>query len=363
MADFIDKIAEAEDRARGLEEQLADPELAQKPSEYQRLGKQLAVERPLVEVGTRYRAVLSELGDAREMLGDDEPEIAEMARADLDRLSVERDELEQKLRELLSPSDPNDARNAILEIRAGTGGDEAALFAADLFRMYHRHADRIGWRVEQMSASDTPGGGFKEIIALVSGTGVFRELKYERGVHRVQRVPATESQGRVHTSTVTVAVMPEAEEVDVVIQPNDLRVDVMRAGGPGGQSVNTTDSAVRLTHLPTGLIVQCQDEKSQHKNKAKAMKVLLSRLLELEQQRAADERASERREQVGSGERSEKIRTYNYAQNRVTDHRAGVTLHKLEVILEGDLDELLSAIRLELSEHFDSADSDLPGSG
>jgi peptide chain release factor 1 len=363
MADFIDKIAEAEDRARGLEEQLADPELAQKPSEYQRLGKQLAVERPLVEVGTRYRAVLSELGDAREMLGDDEPEIAEMARADLDRLSVERDELEQKLRELLSPSDPNDARNAILEIRAGTGGDEAALFAADLFRMYHRHADRIGWRVEQMSASDTPGGGFKEIIALVSGTGVFRELKYERGVHRVQRVPATESQGRVHTSTVTVAVMPEAEEVDVVIQPNDLRVDVMRAGGPGGQSVNTTDSAVRLTHLPTGLIVQCQDEKSQHKNKAKAMKVLLSRLLELEQQRAADERASERREQVGSGERSEKIRTYNYAQNRVTDHRAGVTLHKLEVILEGDLDELLSAIRLELSEHFDSADSDPPGSG
>jgi peptide chain release factor 1 len=207
-----------------------------------------------------------------------------------------------------------------------------------------------------MSASETAGGGFKEIIALMSGTGVFRELKYERGVHRVQRVPATESQGRVHTSTVTVAVMPEAEEVDVEIHPNDLRVDVMRAGGPGGQSVNTTDSAVRLTHLPTGLIVQCQDEKSQHKNKAKAMKVLLSRLLELEQQKAADERASERREQVGSGERSEKIRTYNYAQNRVTDHRAGVTLHKLDTILEGDLDELLSAVRLELSEHFASAD-------
>jgi peptide chain release factor 1 len=361
MADFLEKIVAGEERARALEEQLADPELAQKPSEYQRLGKQLAVERPLVEVGGRYRAVISELADAREMLADDEPEIAEMARADLDRLSVERNELEQKLRELLVPTDPNDVRNAILEIRAGTGGDEAALFAADLFRMYHRHADRVGWKVEQMSASETPGGGFKEIIALVSGTGVFRDLKYERGVHRVQRVPATESQGRVHTSTVTVAVMPEAEEVDVQINPSDLRVDVMRAGGPGGQSVNTTDSAVRLTHLPTGLIVQCQDEKSQHKNKAKAMKVLLSRLLELEQQRAADERASERREQVGTGERSEKIRTYNYAQNRVTDHRAGVTLHKLEVILEGDLDELLSAIRLELSENFESPDPDSTG--
>ena len=356
MADLLEKISEAEDRARGLEEQLADPALASKPSEYERLGKQLAVEKPLVDAGGRYRALIAELADAREMLADDDAEIAEMARADVERLEPARDALEQELRGLLAPSDPNDARNAILEIRAGTGGDEAALFAADLYRMYLRHADGLGWKVEQMTASDTSGGGFKEIIALLSGTGVFRELKYERGVHRVQRVPATESQGRVHTSTVTVAVMPEAEAVDVEIGPNDLRVDVMRAGGPGGQSVNTTDSAVRLTHLPTGLIVQCQDEKSQHKNKAKAMKVLLSRLLELEQQKAADERASERREQVGSGERSEKIRTYNYAQNRVTDHRAGVTLHKLDAVLEGDLDELLSAVRLELSEHFDSAD-------
>jgi peptide chain release factor 1 len=357
MADFFEKIAESEERARVLEEQLAAPELASKPGEYQRLGKQLAVERPLVEAGARYRAVISELAEAREMIADDDPEITEMAKADVARLEPERDALEQKLRELLVPTDPNDARNAILEIRAGTGGDEAALFAADLYRMYLRHADRVGWKVEQMSCSETPGGGFKEIIALVSGTGVFRDLKYERGVHRVQRVPTTESQGRVHTSTVTVAVMPEAEEVDVQIAPNDLRVDVMRAGGPGGQSVNTTDSAVRLTHLPTGLVVQCQDEKSQHKNKAKAMKVMLSRLLELEQQRAADERASERRGQVGTGERSEKIRTYNYAQNRVTDHRAGVTLHKLDQVLEGNIDELLSAIRLELSEHFDSADS------
>jgi peptide chain release factor 1 len=356
MADYLEKIGEAEERTRVLEEQLADPELAQKPSEYQRLGKQLALERPLLGAGVRYRATLSELEGAREMLADDDPEIAEMARGDVERLSADRDEIEQELRELLVPADPNDARNAILEIRAGTGGDEAALFAADLFRMYSRHADRINWKVEQMSASHTPGGGFKEIIALVSGTGVFRDLKYERGVHRVQRVPTTESQGRVHTSTVTVAVMPEAEEVDVQISPNDLRIDVMRAGGPGGQSVNTTDSAVRITHLPTGLIVQCQDEKSQHKNKAKAMKVLLSRLLELEQQRAAEERASERREQVGTGERSEKIRTYNYAQNRVTDHRASVTLHKLDQILDGSLDELLSAIRLELSETYESSD-------
>ncbi len=356
MADFLEKIADAEARARALEEQLADPELAQKPSEYQRLGKQLAVERPVVEAGSRYKALLLELEGAREMLADDDSEITEMARGDVARLEPERDELEQKLRELLVPADPNDARNAILEIRAGTGGDEAALFAADLFRMYHRHADRVGWKVEQLSSAATPGGGFKEIIALVSGTGVFRDLKHERGVHRVQRVPATESQGRVHTSTVTVAVLPEAEEIDLEINPNDLRVDVMRAGGPGGQSVNTTDSAVRLTHLPTGLVVQCQDEKSQHKNKAKAMKVLLSRLLELEQRRAAEERASERREQVGTGERSEKIRTYNFSQNRVTDHRAGVTLHKLESVLEGELDELLSAIRRELSDSVESAD-------
>ena len=357
MADYLEKVTEAEQRARALEERLADAGLSRKPGEYERLGKQLALERPVLQAGGQYRATLRELDDAREMLQDDDPEIAEMARSDVERLAVDRDAIERELRELLVPVDPNDARNAILEIRAGTGGEEASLFAADLFRMYSRHADRSGWKIEQMSASDTPGGGFKEIIALLSGTGVFRDLKYERGVHRVQRVPATESQGRVHTSTVTVAVLPEAAEVDVELNPNDLRVDVMRAGGPGGQSVNTTDSAVRITHLPTGLVVQCQDEKSQHKNKSKAMKVLLSRLLELEQQRSADERASERREQVGTGERSEKIRTYNYAQNRVTDHRASITLHKLDQILEGSLDELLSAIRLELSETYESSDT------
>ena len=306
--------------------------------------------RPIVELGGRYRSLLAELEGAREMLRDDDAEIAELARIDVERLSDERSELEAGLRLLLAPADPNDSRNAVLEIRAGTGGDEAALFGADLFRMYNRHAERSGWKVEQLSASETSAGGFKEMIALISGEGVFRDLKYERGVHRVQRVPSTESQGRVHTSTVTVAVMPEAEEVDVRINPEDLRVDVMRASGPGGQSVNTTDSAVRITHLPSGLVVQCQDEKSQHKNKAKAMKVLRSRLMEQEQQRAADERASQRRDQVGSGERSEKIRTYNFAQNRVTDHRAGVTLHKLDQILAGDLGELLDAVRDQLSE-------------
>jgi peptide chain release factor 1 len=356
MSEYLEKIAEAELRARALEEQLADPALAQKPSEYQRLGKDLAAVRPLADAGARYRAMLEELAGAREMLEEDDAELAELAQQDVDRLEVLREESEAELRQLLVPPDPNDSRNAILEIRAGTGGDEAALFAADLFRMYSRHAERAGWKLEQMSASATPGGGFKELITLVTGNCVFRDLKYERGVHRVQRVPATESQGRVHTSTVTVAVMPEAEDVDVRISPEDLRIDVMRAGGPGGQSVNTTDSAVRITHLPSGLVVQCQDEKSQHKNKAKAMKVLSSRLLDLEQQKAADERASQRRDQVGSGERSEKIRTYNYAQNRVTDHRASVTLHKLDQILEGNLDELLSAIREALSE-FSTSDA------
>jgi peptide chain release factor 1 len=237
-----------------------------------------------------------------------------------------------------------DEKNVILEIRAGTGGDEAALFALDLFRMYCRFGEKNGWKIENLSTSHSAAGGIKETIVSVTGDQVFNRLKYERGVHRVQRVPATESQGRIHTSTVTVAVLPQAEEVDVTIEPKDLKIDVYRASGPGGQSVNTTDSAVRITHIPTGAVVQCQDEKSQHKNKAKALRVLRSRLLELQQQKLANERADARREQVGKGERSEKIRTYNYPQSRVTDHRAGLTLHKLESIVEGDLDELLDGI-------------------
>jgi peptide chain release factor 1 len=279
------------------------------------------------------------------MSDEDDPELAEMARGELESLIEELANLDRQLFEIFIPKDPRDEKNAIFEIRAGTGGDEAALFAGDLFRMYVRYAERLRWKVEMISSSETPGGGFKEVIAMINGTDVFSRFKYERGVHRVQRVPTTEAQGRIHTSTVTVAVMPEAEDVDVEIDPQDLRIDVMRAGGPGGQSVNTTDSAVRITHLPTGLVVQCQDEKSQHKNKAKAMKVLGSRLLDLETERVNAERASERKEQVGTGERSEKIRTYNFPQNRITDHRAGITLHKLDSVLEGDLKELLDGVR------------------
>jgi peptide chain release factor 1 len=253
------------------------------------------------------------------------------------------------VRLLLIPRDENDDKNAILEIRGGTGGTEAALFANDLFRMYARYAERRGWKVEPLSISESEGGGLKEVIALVSGEQVFLRLKHERGVHRVQRVPATESQGRIHTSTVTVAVLPEAEEVDIQINPADLRIDVFRSSGPGGQSVNTTDSAVRVTHLPTGVVVQCQDEKSQLKNKTKAMKVLRARLLEAEQERAAGERASERRQQVGTGGRSEKIRTYNFPQSRITDHRAGVTVHQLEAVLQGDLDGLLDQVHTQIN--------------
>jgi peptide chain release factor 1 len=309
-----------------------------------KLGKQLGGMRPLLEAARRYRQVLGEIEGSRDMLAEADPELRELAKAELERLEAEQVTLEAEIRTLLLPKDPNDDKDVILEIRAGAGGDEAALFAADLFRMYSRYAERRGWKVEPLSISETGGGGAKEAIASVSGDRVFSRLKYERGVHRVQRVPVTESAGRIHTSTVTVAVLPEAEEVDVQIDPKDLRVDVFRSSGPGGQSVNTTDSAVRITHLPTGLVVQCQDEKSQHKNKARALKILRARLLEAEQERKAAERASDRRAQVGTGERSERIRTYNFPQSRITDHRAGVTLHRLEYALEGDLDELLDGV-------------------
>ena len=344
MADYLDRIAESQERARELETQLLDPDIARQTGEYQKLAKALGALRPLLEVGHRYRQVVEQLEDSRSMLDDSDPELAELAQAEIEDLESELQVLDGQLSDLLRPRDPNDEKNVVLEIRAGTGGDEAALFAADLFRMYSRYADALGWRVDPLSSSETAGGGFKEIIALFKGEAVWSRLKWERGVHRVQRVPTTEAQGRIHTSTVTVAVMPEAEEVDMEINSTDLRIDVMRASGPGGQSVNTTDSAVRITHVPTGVVVQCQDEKSQHKNKAKAMTVLRSRLLDFEQQRVADERASQRRSQVGSGERSEKIRTYNFPQSRVTDHRAGVTLHKLEAVMEGDLDSLLDAV-------------------
>ena len=349
MADFLERIAEAEARSRDLEMQLSDPDVGKEQGAIEKLGKRLGSLRPLIEVGERYKTAKSELEDAQAMLEDDDPDMQELARDDLARLEVLIPELETELRVLLTPKDPNDEKNAIFEIRAGTGGDEAALFAADLFRMYSRYAETLGWRIDVLSSSETDGGGFKEVIASITGTDVFSRFKYEKGVHRVQRVPATESQGRIHTSTVTVAVMPEAEEVDIDIKNEELRIDVMRAGGPGGQSVNTTDSAVRITHLPSGLVVQCQDEKSQHKNKAKAMTVLRSRLYDLEQDRLNAERSSERRSQVGTGERSEKIRTYNFPQTRVTDHRAGVTLHKLDQVMAGELGELLDAVHAQIA--------------
>jgi peptide chain release factor 1 len=299
----------------------------------------------VVQTFRHLQQVGQELADSQTLLKEEaDEELKDLAREDIQRLKEEEARLQEELRVLLLPQDPFDAKNVVLEIRAGTGGEEAGLFAADLFRMYSRLAERRGWKLETLSHSATGIGGLKEIVAGISGDRVYSRLKYESGVHRVQRVPVTESQGRIHTSAVTVAVLPEAEEVDVQINPEELRIDVFRSSGPGGQSVNTTDSAVRVTHLPTGLVVICQDEKSQHKNKAKALKVLRSRLLDLAQSQQQAQIAKERRSQVGTGDRSERIRTYNYPQNRVTDHRIGLTLHKLEVILDGDLEELLQAL-------------------
>jgi peptide chain release factor 1 len=355
MSDLLEKLAPFEERFAQLEEKLADSAVVGSAREYAEVAKEHAALRPIVQASANLREMLAERAAAAGMLEDPDEEVRELARAEIAELDEKRAALEQQIRVLLVPKDPNDAKNAILEIRAGTGGNEAALFAADLFRMYTRYAERYGWKVEVFSLSQTEGGGIREVVADVSGKDIYSRLKYERGVHRVQRVPATESQGRIHTSTVTVAVLPEAEEVDVQIAPGDLRVDVFRASGPGGQSVNTTDSAVRITHLPTGLAVQCQDEKSQHKNKAKAMKVLRSRLLEQETLREARERANDRRDQVGTAGRSEKIRTYNFPQSRVTDHRAGVTLHKLDAIIEGDLDEILDDVHLYMASRAEEA--------
>ena len=285
-----------------------------------------------------------ELDESLELLKDTDPEIKHLAREEIDRLSQRKEELEEELKKLLIPKDPLDEKNVLLEIRAGTGGDEAGLFAGDLYKMYCRYAEARNWKLEVMEHHTTGVGGLKEIIVLVKGKGAYSRLKYESGTHRVQRVPVTETQGRIHTSAVTVAVLPEAEDVEVDIDPNDLRIDVFRSAGPGGQSVNTTDSAVRITHLPTGLVVSCQDEKSQHKNKAKGMKVLRARLLAKMTQEQDDKRSEERRSQVGSGDRSERIRTYNFPQGRVTDHRIGLTLYRLESILQGEIDEIIDAL-------------------
>ena len=341
---MIDRLVEIEARHEELSRLMSTPEVASDPSRLQQLGRELAVLDPIVGAYRSWRAVRDELAATREMVHGPDEELRTLARDEVAPLEARFDSLEGELRRLLVPRDPNDDRDVIVELRAGTGGDEAALFAADLFRMYTRYAERRRWKVELLSSSESGSGGFKEVIAGVHGQDAYSRLKYESGVHRVQRVPVTESSGRIHTSTATVAVLPEADPVEVEIDERELRIDVYRSTGPGGQSVNTTDSAVRITHLPTGLVVAIQDEKSQHKNKAKALAVLRARLLDLEQRRLAQERGDVRRLQVGSGERAEKIRTYNFPDDRVTDHRIGVTLHNLPALLAGDLDRLIDQL-------------------
>jgi peptide chain release factor 1 len=340
---MFEKLTQVEARFEELERMLCDPQVLARRDEVARLSKERAGLFDLVSAYRRFRQVREEEAKSEQLLRD--PEMRDLAREEIDRLRGERGKLEESLKVLLLPEDPNDERNVLLEVRAGTGGDEAALFAGDLFRMYARYADRHRWKVELMESSPGPTGGLREAIAMVSGERVYSRLKYESGVHRVQRVPETEAQGRIHTSTATVAVLPEAEEVDVQIADKDLRIDVMRAGGPGGQSVNTTDSAVRITHLPTGLQVHCQDEKSQHKNKQKAMRILRARLLDIEIERQHQERSQMRRGQVGTGDRAEKVRTYNFPQDRMTDHRIGLTRHNLPALLDGDLDGVIDALQ------------------
>jgi peptide chain release factor 1 len=336
------KLDAVEKRFEDLERKLQDPTIS--PQEIRSCSKEHADLRELVDTFRRFRQTEADLVSAKELLADGDAEMRAIAKEEATALEVEKEKLTQSLNVLLLPKDPNDERNVILEIRAGAGGDEASLFAAEMFRMYQRYADTRGWRVELMSASGNGLGGMKEISALISGDKVYSRLKNEGGVHRVQRVPATETQGRIHTSTVTVAVLPEAEEVDVEINPSDLRIDVMRASGSGGQSVNTTDSAVRIVHIPTGVEVKCQDEKSQHKNRDKAMKILRSRLLDAEIAKAQAAESSARRMMVGTGDRSERIRTYNFPQSRCTDHRIGLTLHSLPQIMEGELEPVVGAL-------------------
>ncbi len=345
MTQMFEKLEEVERKYETLSHLLSKPEVINNQTELQRVAKEYAELGKIVELYRRLKRLEDEINENKRLLyTDDDEELKGLLREEIHRLTGEKERLEKDLKIAILPKDPNDEKNVILEIRAGAGGDEAGLFAADIFRMYAKYAEKNHWRVEILNRHYTGVGGFKEIIALFEGKGVYSRLKYESGVHRVQRVPITESQGRIHTSTVTVAVLPEAEEVDVEIDPNDLRIDIFRSSGPGGQSVNTTDSAVRITHIPTAIVVSCQDEKSQHKNKAKALKILRARLLDKARQEKEREISEKRRNQVGTGERSERIRTYNFPQGRVTDHRIGLTLYRLDEVLEGDLDEIIDRL-------------------
>ncbi len=340
---MFENLRDIDEKLSALERQLSDPQLVTDQQRYRGIVREHAHIAKLAELYATYTTVCNDITENQELVYSEheDADLVELAKAELDELAIKKGELEKAIRLRLLPKDPNDEKNIFLEIRAGTGGDEAALFVTDLFRMYSRYAELQGWRVEVMSSNPIGIGGFKEIIALVSGNQVYSRLKYESGVHRVQRVPDTETQGRIHTSAVTVAIIPEVEEVDLHIEPNELKFDVYRSSGPGGQSVNTTDSAVRVTHLPTGLVVTCQDEKSQHKNKAKALQVLRARLLDKMEQERHDRISEDRKTQIGSGDRSERIRTYNYPQGRVTDHRINLTLYRLDQVLAGMLDDVV----------------------
>ncbi|WP_461829901.1 peptide chain release factor 1 [Aquifex sp.] len=357
--EFIDKLDKLVEKYQKLQEELSKPEVVQDVKKFRELSKELKELQETYELYEKYKKLQKELKETKELLRSGDKELRELAEEELERLNEELRKVEEELQYHLIPKDPNDSKNVILEIRAGAGGEEAALFAADLFRMYQKYAEEKGWKVTILSSNKTGLGGYKEVIALIEGEGAYSRLKYESGVHRVQRIPVTESGGRIHTSTATVAVLPEVDETDIKINPQDLKIETFRASGAGGQYVNTTETAVRITHIPTGIVVQCQDERSQFQNKQKALKILYAKLKDYYERKKQEEIAKERKEQVGTGERSEKIRTYNFPQNRVTDHRINLTLYKLQDILEGKLDEIIDALKAkELEEKLQAVEKE-----